>query len=145
VRIHLVIPLFFLTEFVLSHTLSARGNITERSAQIAYNYEIDCNVCVPLIIRFNWMMLIKFLCQLSKRLREPMLLCFLSVFCLRCSNDHNLKSIPFIGKGGSWIVNVERTPASRRDSECAGYNRCSHGRSCGPPPGGWTVNPNAGV
>jgi len=49
------------------------------------------------------------------------------------------------GKGGSWAVNVERTPASRRDSECAGYNRCSHGRACGPPPGGWTVNPEVGM
>ncbi|KDR82270.1 hypothetical protein GALMADRAFT_152967 [Galerina marginata CBS 339.88] len=46
-------------------------------------------------------------------------------------------------KQGAWAIHVERTPASRRDSECAGYNRCSHGRACGSPPGGWLVNPNA--
>ncbi|KDR71223.1 hypothetical protein GALMADRAFT_795858 [Galerina marginata CBS 339.88] len=58
--------------------------------------------------------------------------------------SNGLKSKPKTGKSGSWVIHVERTPSSRRDSECAGYNRCSHGRACGAPPGGWLVNPNAG-
>ncbi|KDR72418.1 hypothetical protein GALMADRAFT_143245 [Galerina marginata CBS 339.88] len=41
------------------------------------------------------------------------------------------------------LINVEHSPTSRRDSECAGYNRCSSGCKCGDPPGGWLGNPNA--
>ncbi|KDR69173.1 hypothetical protein GALMADRAFT_215202 [Galerina marginata CBS 339.88] len=47
-------------------------------------------------------------------------------------------------KSGNWDITVERTPSNRHDSECAGYNRCSHGRKSGPPTGGWAINPNSG-
>ncbi|KIM38226.1 hypothetical protein M413DRAFT_30349 [Hebeloma cylindrosporum] len=107
------------TTDIINQPDSTFANLTQ---QAAYNYEIDCNTCVPLSIASPAKLTI-FIVQLPKFLGAKIF-------------------IPHEGKAGAWGIHVERTPASRGQSECAGYNRCSSGRASGPPPGGWAVNPN---
>jgi hypothetical protein len=121
------------------------GTGTTPGGGAPYNYTIDCNVYVSLVF-VDWLLIRDF------RISYPNV-CENQCYYVYCETPPRVtiayklkKNLEIIGKSGQWTVTVQRSPSSRVFSECSGYNRCSAGRSgCGPPPGGWSVNPNIGV